>query len=467
MTQKTDTKQVKISKVEITNDKITGRGGLFFILRYIENARFYLLFHSYFHFLKRSSKGLSSNQFIKQLLAYFIDGTDLSISSFDRRKQDEAYAAILENTPKQMASSHQVKRFLRKFIVIPNFLYRKLLLAMFLWRLNVEKPEIIILFADSMVLNNNDAKKRQGVEPTYKGKKGFQPMQISWGPYLVDALFRSGKTHCNHGSDLMKAVGRLTNAIRNHYQDVPIILLCDSGFMDDKNFRFFEEKLGIHYICAGKQYQDLKNYVNELSPEQFQQFQNRHQFWHYTEFGNRLKSWTRFRRCIFTTLESDNNGQMLFDFVRTDVFIYTNLGQDDPLTNKLIQAGGQSYLKAENIIVLNHSRGKSELNHRSLKEFATKEQLPFEQFGMNRAYYYFLLMSHFLFEAYKYDISSDVIPVVSYPNTFRRQLIDFAAKIVTTGGEYILKVSNYIFTHLKIQRIWENCRKTQPIVCLE
>ena len=55
---------------------------------------------------------------------------------------------------------------------------------------------------------------------------------------------------------------------------------------------------------------------------------------------------------------------------------------------KLIQAGGAEYLKAETIIYLNHQRGKSELVHRSFKEFATKEQLPFYQLDMNRAYYY-------------------------------------------------------------------------------
>ena len=61
-------------------------------------------------------------------------------------------------------------------------------------------------------------------------------MQISWGPYVVDALFRAGDVHCNHGRDFMKAIGRLTKAIRRRYKDVPIILLADSGFLDDQNF---------------------------------------------------------------------------------------------------------------------------------------------------------------------------------------------------------------------------------------
>ena len=464
MATKHSIKPVKISKVEVTDDKMTGRGGLFFFLRYIENIRFYSLFENYFGFLKLSGKGLSPIQFIKQLLSFFIDGTDLSLSGFDRRKSDEAYAAVLENSPEQMASSHQMKRFFRKLIFVPNWVYRKLMFAQFIWRLHIEKPEIIFLFGDTMVLDNHDAHKREGVEPTYKKRKGFHPLQISWGPYLVDAIFRSGSVHGNHENDFIKVISRLTHGIRNYYKDVPIILLTDSAFLDEKNFRFLEERLKINYICTGKQYADLKEYIQHLPPQAFGLLDHQTQSWRYVEFGNRLKSWSKFRRCIFTALETGDNGQMLFEFARTDVFIYTNIGQDDQLTRKLIQAGGMSYLKAESIISLCHSRGKSELNHRSLKEFATKEQLPFEQFGMNRSYYYFLLITHFLFESYKHDVTHEVIPIASYPNTFRRQLLDFAAKVISTGGEFILKINRFIYANLNIQKLWELSGTPQPIV---
>ena len=61
-------KQIKISKVGVTNDKISGRGGIYFVLRYIENISFYQLFEKFFNFLKGSAKGLSTLQFIKQVL---------------------------------------------------------------------------------------------------------------------------------------------------------------------------------------------------------------------------------------------------------------------------------------------------------------------------------------------------------------------------------------------------------------
>jgi hypothetical protein len=466
MASKSDSKQAKISKVEITDDKISGRGGLFFVLRFIENIGFYTIFENLFGFVKGSRKGLPCSQIIQQILAFFIDGTNMSISSFDKRKNDKAYAATLENTPDQMASSHQIKRFFRKFITIPNWIFRQLLLWLFIWRLNKEKPTFIVLFADSMVLDNNDAEKREGVEPTYKGKKGFHPLQISWGPYIVDAIFRTGSPHCNHGNDLKKAIGRLVNKIRQNYAEVPIIVLTDSGFMDDKNFTFFEERLRILYICVGKRYEALKQYIEQQPAEAFSQFCNPNQSWNYIEFGNRLDTWSKFRRCIFTTLETEENGQMEFEFVKTDVFIYTNIGMDEELTEKLVQAGGAEYLQADKIISLNHFRGKGELVHRSFKDFAVKEQLPFEKLGMNRAYYYFMVVAHFLYECYKRDVVPHVVGELSYPSTFRRELIDFAAKIVSSGRYNILKVSKYIFEVLNIPEIWERSGSPHPIVVI-
>ena len=44
MQKKADTKQPKITKIEVTTDKISGRGGLFFFIKYVENICFYTLF---------------------------------------------------------------------------------------------------------------------------------------------------------------------------------------------------------------------------------------------------------------------------------------------------------------------------------------------------------------------------------------------------------------------------------------
>ena len=453
----------RISHIEITHDTLNGRGGIFFFLRYVQSTRFYTLLEKHLGLLKTSHKGLTLAQFVKQLLAYFIEGSDLSMTSFDRRKEDPGYIAVLENRREDMASSHQMKRFFQKFLLVPNWVYRQILLALFLWRLLKEQPKVIVLFGDTMVLDNDDAEKREGVTPTYKKKKGYQPLQISWGAYVVEAWFRPGSDNSNHGHDFMKAVGCLVHAIRRCYREVPIIVVTDGGFLDDQNFRFFEERLRIGYICGGKKYDDLKTYVQACPTTDFHTLAQGKQWWKYLEFGNRLQSWSKFRRCLFTTLETEINGQMTLEFVQTDRFLYTNLGCDAQFTEQLEQADLAEYVQAENIIRLDHGRGQGELTHRALKEFATKEQLPFEHLGMNRAYYYFLLISHFLYEAYKRDLGEELVPITCYPNTFRRMLIDVAVKVVATGRKFILKVTHSVYEHLNLVTLWERVNAPQPI----
>ena len=53
----------------------------------------------------------------------------------------------------------------------------------------------------------------------------------------------------------------------------------------------------------------------------------------------------------------------------------------------------EEYFSPQVLIKFSHSKGKGDLMHRSLKEFATKEQLPFEKFGMNMVYYYLQIIS--------------------------------------------------------------------------
>ena len=103
--------------------------------------------------------------------------------------------------------------------------------TLFLWRLKIEKPQIIKIGLDTMVLDNDDSQKKEGVEPTYKKVKGFQPLQLFWGRYMIDAIFRNGKAHSNHGNHVRRVVTRTVKLIREHYKEnVPIVFLADAGF---------------------------------------------------------------------------------------------------------------------------------------------------------------------------------------------------------------------------------------------
>jgi len=58
----------------------------------------YRLLRSRFDFIKGSKKGFCPDQLLKQLFASYIDGSDMAISGFDRRRADEAYAARMNLT---------------------------------------------------------------------------------------------------------------------------------------------------------------------------------------------------------------------------------------------------------------------------------------------------------------------------------------------------------------------------------
>ena len=454
-----------ITKIGITNDKISGRGGLPLFLRYIDTVGLYKLIScTILSLLSIGAKGLGLQQFLKQMFAFFMDGTYMSISSFDNKKKDEGYAALLENKTDEMASSHQIKRFFIKVSIVSNSIFNKILNELFIWRLMITVPQIIVLGIDTMVMDNDDAKKREGNEPTYKRKKGFQPLHICWGPFLIDVLFRKGSAHSNHGTDYTDRVRSIVKLIRKRYsKDVPILICADSGFADQKAYHKFEEDLGIHYITTGKIYEGIKEYVREIPVENYGEISKNKAIWNFVEFGNKLQSWSKFRRCIFTKLQRDENGQYVMDFGKPNNVIYTNIGSCKEADERLLAAGGEHYFKTETIIQISHERGADELIHRSLKELATKEQLPFKRFGMNRAYYFLLVISHFLFEAYKQDVCSDVLPITVYPNTFRRKLIDFAAKITSGARSITLNVTQTIYDTINIVELWKRCQSPPKI----
>lgn len=457
--------ETKITKIGITNNKISARGGLPLFLRYIDRIGLYKLISSnLFSLVTKNKKGLQLTQFLKQIFAFFIDGTNMAISSFDQKKDDEGYTALLENKPEEMASSHQIKRYFAKLSFVTNFIYNKILHELFIWRLLIVQPAIIELGIDTMVMDNDSSQKREGNEVTYKHKKGFQPLHICWDSFLIDVLFRKGSAHSNHGSDYTDRVTAIVKLIRKRYsKDVPIIICADSGFADQKAYNTFEENLGIHFITTGKIYNEIKEYVKGLPNESFDEIAKNKALWKFTEFGNKLGSWSKFRRCIFTRLQRDEDGQYVMNFGKPDNVIYTNIGNCKKADDRLIAAGGHHYFKAKTIVQKSHERGADELIHRNLKELATKEQLPFQSFGMNRSYYLLLVITHFIFEAYKRDVTEDVLPITVYPNTFRRKLIDFAVKITCKARNIVLNVTKMVYETIQIVELWKRCQSPPQI----
>jgi len=446
-------KSVKITGIDITDDTLTSRGGLSLFVRYLDAIGIMSIITRLFGSIRKNRKGNGIEEIFKQLLCNFVDGTSRHLVQFDRIKEDAGYAGVIESTTATLMSSHVVKRFFTAFSWVRIWLFRGLLQGLFIWRLNLKIPDVIELFIDTMVMDNDEARRRHGVQPTYKGEKGFQPLQMIWDRYIIDAVFRGGKKHCNHGDTVEKMVRHVVQRIRTKYRsDVPIIFKMDSGFFDQKLFEVFEE-LGVGYVVSGKLYDDIKKYAKKVECETWQQYQNKEQVWDYVEFMDKRGSWTKARRAIYCSPRQEG-AQLLLEFARPDTILYTNLGMEQKIDELLAHVGQKQLLNAEKIIECAHSRGRDELIHRAFKDFG-HEELPFKKFAPNAAYYYCMVLAFFLFESFKEDVCSDIIPLAAYATTVRRKLIDFAAKIAKTSHSIILKVTSATWKNLKFDVLWK------------
>jgi hypothetical protein len=453
-----------ISKVGITDDTLSGRGGLALFSRYVRSIGIFTRLEELFGPLRRSGKGQSVSELFHQLFCFLMDGTSRHLVHFDRLKQDEGYARGIETDPERMASSHAIKRFFGAFRWGRIWLFRRLLLELFGWRLEVERPELIVLGLDTMVMDNDEAEARQGCQPTYKKVKGFQPLQLTWGPFVIDALFRGGKKNGNAGEAAGKMIRNAVAFIRRRYcEDVSIVLRLDAGFFDQKLLRIFEE-LEIGYVCSGRLEEDIVAMAQQAHASQWAHYDNGRQLWQYLEFGAHRPSWKKgeWRRAFYTrpTYEGE---QRLLEFARPDNVVYTNLGCGGPIDARLEAAGCGEWTRPERIIELHHGRGRDELVHRALKDFRA-EQLPFKSFQANAAFYYTVLTAFFLFETFKQDVTAEVVPITAQATRLRRELIDFAAKVVRTAHQTILKVTRAVWQQLRIEELFERAANPPPLV---
>jgi hypothetical protein len=456
-------KELKISAVETTNERLTGRAGLVLFVAYLHQIGIFPMLDRYFGSIRKSKKGIAAFELFKQVLCFMADGTSRHLTYFDQLADDPGYAGSIETDMAHMASSHRIKRFFKAFAWTRIFLFRRLLQQLFIWRLRVTQPEIIELGIDTMVMDNDNAKCRHGVKPTYKKKKGFQPLQMNWGLKIVDAVFRGGDKHSNHGDTVQTMIRHMVKKIRKTYRkDVPIIIRMDSGFFDQKIFHVCED-LKIGYVCGGKLYKDIKELAIQSNDEDWSRYHSdTKDYWEYLEFGSKRGNWRRFRRAIYCRLINDGH-QLYLPGCRPDTVIITNIGQGQPIDEQLKRIGAADYLTANSIIACYHERGSDELANRALKDFGY-EQLPFKNFNPNAAWYYSMLLGHFLMESFKEDISTPVLPIGAYATTVRRKLIDIAGKIVSHGKTVILKVPQACLEHLRLLELFNRCKYAPAIL---
>ena len=108
----------RIKRVEITNDTLTSRGGISLFVKYLQAIDIVRLLLEKFGGLKKSSKGVTVQNFFLQMLCFFMEGTSRHLTYFDQLREDAGYAAVLEVPAEQMASSHAMKRFFGMFGIL-------------------------------------------------------------------------------------------------------------------------------------------------------------------------------------------------------------------------------------------------------------------------------------------------------------------------------------------------------------
>lgn len=455
----------EINKIEITNENLTSRAGLNFFVKYLNQIKIISFITGLLSFLKKSSKGSKINDIFKQLLLFFADGTYNKINAFDRLINDECYATIIETSQKDMCSSSTIRRFFKKFNYIRLLILKKILKELFIWRIKIKKPKIIELFLDTFVLNNNDCKKREGVEHTYKKLKGFQPFNIIWNNLIVSTILRAGNRHGLSDDVVSDELISIIKIIRFKYSStVPIIVKFDAGFLDKTLYNMLD-KLNIYFIGVGKFFNETKNItesmVETLPKNEYCNNENRYE---YVEFGFRYDSWNNMYRAIYVELCNEDKQQKL-EFAREKTLIITNI-KEYAETDERYVPELKNYYEAYNIIKTNHSRGGDELTHRGIKEFGT-EQLPFQKFNQNAAFYYIMCISYFLFKSFQEDILDGLIPVGVYATKVRRNIFDIAGKIIKKSRKLILKITKAAYNYLEPEKLLKNIMNCPSLILIE
>jgi len=199
--------------------------------------------------------------FFKQVACFFFLGDNLLISEFCRLKNDVGYAKIIETCIEKMGSADTVSRMFDKFNQGEVLKFRDIFEIIFEVMIQKHTGHFISLTLDSMVLDNNDSKKKQGDTPTYKNVLNFQPLHLILDGMIVDMSFRGGNTHGNSENTALNMIVKAIRTIRKVKGDsCQIIFNMDSGFMDQEIFKAIENNKAF-FVCNNKKYNNIKDIV--------------------------------------------------------------------------------------------------------------------------------------------------------------------------------------------------------------
>ncbi len=158
-----DRNENKINAVEITNDTLSNRGGLSFMLRYINTAGISTMIADRFGHLRKSCKGETISECCRQIIAFCMDGTQHSIAWLGSRvyrspgmRYKVAHEHIIGNKVFQ-----EIQRY--RLFVIPGTTERAFHPAS---QAGYAISDQTVSRYHGTVQDSNDAVKREGCNPT-------------------------------------------------------------------------------------------------------------------------------------------------------------------------------------------------------------------------------------------------------------------------------------------------------------
>ena len=89
-------KELEISKIEMTSDRLTGRGGLTLFVAYLHQVRIFALIDRFFGSIRKSKKGVDVFELFKQILCFMADGTSRHLTYFDQLAKDPGLPEALK-----------------------------------------------------------------------------------------------------------------------------------------------------------------------------------------------------------------------------------------------------------------------------------------------------------------------------------------------------------------------------------
>ena len=88
-------KELKISSIETTNERLTGRAGLALFIAWLHQIQIFPILDRFFGSIRKNKKGIESTELIKQILCFMFDGTSRHLTWFDKLAEDAGYAGSI------------------------------------------------------------------------------------------------------------------------------------------------------------------------------------------------------------------------------------------------------------------------------------------------------------------------------------------------------------------------------------